>query len=189
MTDSGGATDPTPTQSHAVTAGRTPLEECARRTERFVARAGWDQPPRLFALVATDRLLAAEPHLSATLPAPDAEQTVDQLSSIEQEGWVAQLDPGGTLDGLLAALAWPPEVDGAALIIERVVAAHGTADPTDSPAPTALPEVRLCVAVLRDGSGTCLLRHRSHDADDLVASGPQIAPALVRALAATLLAD
>ena len=47
-------------------------------------------------------------------------------------------------------------------------------------------DVRLLVAVLRDGESTCLLRQRDHDTDDKVASGPDIAPGLVQALSATL---
>jgi hypothetical protein len=47
-------------------------------------------------------------------------------------------------------------------------------------------DVRLLVAVLRDGESACLLRQRDHDTDDKVASGPDIAPGLVQALSATL---
>ena len=35
--------------------------------ERYVGRDGWDQPPRLFALVLTDVLAEAEPALSREL--------------------------------------------------------------------------------------------------------------------------
>ena len=47
-------------------------------------------------------------------------------------------------------------------------------------------DVRLLVAVLRDGESTCLLRQREHDSDDRVAMGRDIAPGLVHALSATL---
>ena len=47
-------------------------------------------------------------------------------------------------------------------------------------------DVRLLVAVLRDGESACLLRQRDHDTDDKVASGPDIAPGLVQALSTTL---
>jgi hypothetical protein len=47
-------------------------------------------------------------------------------------------------------------------------------------------DVRLLVAVLRDGESTCLLRQRDHDTDDKVASGANIAPGLVQALSTTL---
>lgn len=179
-----------PAHSSDDPTGRNPLEACARRTERFVAASGWNQPPRLFSLVGTARLLAAEPQLTGALGAPAAGEISEQISSIEQEGWIEQLGRVNDLDGLFAALAWPPEVDGAALAIERAVAPHGELDPAaphpDDPSPA---EVRLFVAVLRDGSGTCLLRQRAHDADHLVASGPEIAPTLLDALAGTLRAE
>jgi hypothetical protein len=47
-------------------------------------------------------------------------------------------------------------------------------------------DVRLVVAVLRDGASICLLRQRDHDSDDAVATGRDIAPGLVEALRATL---
>ena len=46
-------------------------------------------------------------------------------------------------------------------------------------------DVRLLVAVLRDGSSICLLRQRDHDSDDAVATGKDIAPGLVAALRST----
>ena len=45
--------------------------------------------------------------------------------------------------------------------------------------------MRLLVAVLRDGTSVCLLRQREHDADDAVATGPDLAPGVVAALKAT----
>ena len=47
-------------------------------------------------------------------------------------------------------------------------------------------DVRLLVAVTRDGRSRCLLRQRAHDSDDKVAIGDDIAPGLVHALRATL---
>ena len=68
-----------------------------------------------------------------------------------------------------------PEDDADAL---RAVAEHpGRAD------------VRLLVAVTRDGSARCLLRQRDHDSDDRVALGDDIAPGLVHALRATFSDD
>src|SRR6478735_8494384 len=98
-----------------------PLTLAALDTERHVARSGWDQPVRLFALV-------------PTVVPPEAEREL-------------------------------PEDDADAL---RVVAEHpGRAD------------VRLLVAVTRDGSARCLLRQRGDD----------IAPGLVHALRATFSED
>jgi hypothetical protein len=47
-------------------------------------------------------------------------------------------------------------------------------------------EVRLVVAVLRDGSRAAALRMRSHDEETAVLSGPDLVPGLADALAATL---
>lgn len=167
-----------------------PLVRCAVETERFVAAAGWDQNPRLFALVATQRLLQAEPHLAGQLSA----ESDDSISAIEQDG----LPEADNLTDLLAQLGWPAEVDGVALAVERVVLpSDAAADLPDDPqllaeAAASHPrrvDVRLLVAVLRDGSSTCALRQRAHDSDHDVAIGADIAPDLVRALSATLLED
>jgi hypothetical protein len=165
----------------------SPLVTSALETERHVAAAGWDQPPRLFALVRTAGLLEQEPHLQGQLGEGDEEG----LTAIEQEG----LPDTSSLESLLAQLAWPPEVDGVALAVERLVvppeAERDLPEDPDQAAETlaAHPDrkdVRLLVAVLRDGESACLLRQRDHDTDDKVASGPDIAPGLVQALSATL---
>jgi hypothetical protein len=165
----------------------SPLVTSALETERHVAAAGWDQPPRLFALVRTAGLLQREPHLRAQL----GHDEDDGLTAIEQEG----LPHTSSLETLLARLAWPPDVDGVALAVERIVVPpEAERDLPEDPdrAAEALAEhpdrkdVRLLVAVLRDGESTCLLRQRDHDTDDKVASGADIAPGLVQALGATL---
>ncbi|GAB97159.1 hypothetical protein KILIM_058_00110 [Kineosphaera limosa NBRC 100340] len=163
-----------------------PLLSCARDIERHVAAAGWDQPARLFALVPTAQLRAAQPHLAQL-----SEEDDDALSAIEQE----DLPPADSVETLLAQLAWPPEVDGIALAVERIVLppqAQADLPRTDAEALAAVAQhpdrqdVRLLVAVRRDGSATCLLRQRAHDSDDQVAVGQDIAPGLVEALSATL---
>ncbi len=169
---------------------RHPLRECAIETERHVAAAGWDQPPRLFALVPTGRLLAAEPHLRGQLPEPEH----DALSAIEQEGLPRTSD----LDALLGRLAWPDEVTGVALAVERVVVPPAAEEglPQDPDAASEVlaghpdrADVRLLAAVLRDGERICLLRQRAHDGDNQVAVGENLAPALLDALAQTLLPE
>ena len=165
----------------------SPLVTSALETERHVAAAGWDQPPRLFALVSTAGLLAREPHLRAQL----GQSLDDSFTAIEQE----DLGKTSSLESLLARLAWPQEVDGVALSVERlVVPPDAERDLPDDPDQVAellaahpdRKDVRLLVAVLRDGESTCLLRQRDHDTDDKVAIGADIAPGLVQALAATL---
>ena len=165
----------------------SPLVTAALETERHVSSGGWDQPPRLFALVRTAGLVEQEPHLRAQLATDDP----DALTAIEQEG----LPHTSSLESLLARLAWPADVDGVALAVERlVVPPEAEQDQPGSPeeaaeAQAAHPDrkdVRLLVAVLRDGESTCLLRQREHDSDDRVAMGRDIAPGLVHALSATL---
>lgn len=166
----------------------SPLVTSAVETERHVAAAGWDQPPRLFALVRTAGLLEREPHLRSEL----AKGEEDGLTAIEQEG----LPNTSSLESILARLAWPEEVDGVALAVERlVVPPEAERDLPENPDQAAeslaahpdRKDVRLLVAVLRGGESACLLRQRDHDTDEKVASGPDIAPGLVQALAATLL--
>lgn len=180
----------------------SPLVTSALETERHVAAAGWDQPPRLFALVRTAGLLEREPQLRAELghslespDSPDGQDAAadeqDALTAIEQEG----LPSTSSLESLLAQLAWPEEVDGVALAVERIVvppeAENDLPEDPEQAAETLAThpdrkDVRLLVAVLRDGESACLLRQRDHDTDDKVASGPDIAPGLVQALSATL---
>ena len=47
-------------------------------------------------------------------------------------------------------------------------------------------EVRIVVAVLRDGSRSAALRMRAHDDETSVLSGPDLVPGLADALSATL---
>lgn len=156
-------------------------------TERHVGRSGWDQPARMFALVQTATLRRREPGMAEQLQDADPQG----YTAVEQDGLPSTTD----LESLLARVAWPPEVDGVALCLERLVvppaAEHGL--PEDPAAATealaAHPDrrdVRLLVAVTRDGQSLCLLRQRSHDHDDAVAIGKDIAPGLVHALATTL---
>ncbi len=166
-----------------------PLTLAALDTERHVARAGWDQPVRLFALVPTEELVGREPHLAAGLATHDA--AAGALSAVEQD----DLPEADGVEELLARIAWPEQVAGCALALERVVLPpEAERDLPDDPADAlrAVAEhpdradVRLLVAVTRDGAARCLLRQRAHDADDRVALGDDIAPGLVHALRATL---
>jgi hypothetical protein len=165
--------------------------------EQHVAREGWDQGPRLFALADTAELIKAEPRLAAALaPETVALAEVGPLrayTSIEQEGF----PDGKALDEALAGIGWPETVDGAALVVERVMLPPdaeaempeaGTGVDVDTWAAThpQRQEVRIAVGVLRDGSRDCALRLRSRDSDDEVLSGPGLVPHLAQALAETL---
>ena len=166
-----------------------PLTLAALDTERHVARAGWDQPLRLFALVPTADLVAQEPQLAQGLAGHD--EVLGALSAVEQE----DLPQADGVEDLLARIAWPEQVAGCALALERIVVPPAAerdlpADPRAAvEAVAAHPDradVRLVVAVTRDGAARCLLRQRAHDSDDRVALGEDIAPGLVHALLQTL---
>jgi hypothetical protein len=169
------------------------LPALVREIESHVAAGGWDQPVRLFALVQTDELLAREPQLarllgtSPTVGGPDP----SGLTPVEQE----ELPGYASLEDLLAGIAWPEEVRGAALAVERVVLppeAERDLPEDEAAALTVLGghpdrrEVRLVVAVLRDGSRSGALRARGHEADEDLISGPDLVLGLAAALAATL---
>jgi hypothetical protein len=167
------------------------LPATAREVEEFVAAAGWDQPPQLFALVTTATLLASQPEL--------AEQLDGQapLTPVAQDAL-----PEGELDAALAGIEWPDSVAGCALAQEIVVlppeAETALGELPDDPeqarrAAAAHPqrrEGRLVAAVLRGGVGACVLRLRADPKDDVsrdeVVEDPQLAPNLLHALLATL---
>ena len=181
-----GAVTPTTPTSQPVT---DPLTIAALDTERHVAAAGWDQNPRLFALVPTADLMEREPHLRAQRRGADLAEGA--LSAIEQE----DLPATSHIESLLGGIAWPDTVMGAAVALERVVVPPEAerdlpADPEAAMEVLAndprRQDVRLLVAVTRDGRARCLLRQRAHDSDDQVAMGEDIAPGLVHALRATL---
>ncbi|PZU50992.1 MAG: hypothetical protein DI571_00180 [Arsenicicoccus sp.] len=167
-----------------------PLLRAAVDTEKHVARGGWDQPPRLFALVRTRLLRDREPTLVGQLNDPED----DGFTAVEQD----RLPPTADLESLLGRMAWPPDVEGVALAVERIVVPpeaerdlpDGRREATDAlMAHPARKDVRLLAACLRDGTRTCLLRQRDFDEDDAVAVGQDIAPGLTHALAATLAED
>jgi len=187
------------------------LTQALIELEQHVARDGWDQGTRLFALVDTAELIAAEPRLAAAL----APETLERRSgfaglndaltalstgqigplrtytSIEQEGVPADRP----LDELQAGIAWPETVHGAALVVERLMLPPSVQeqlpdDDQDADAWVAShperQEVRIAVGVLRGGAQDCALRLRTKDKDDEVLSGADLVPNLVRALAETL---
>ncbi|MHB1063854.1 MAG: PPA1309 family protein [Georgenia sp.] len=175
----------------------TPRERALRLAvvdiERHVATLGWDTPVLVFALVRTGDALAATPGLADELTpeAIDAARAdAEHLTSIEQEG----LPEAPTLEELLGRLAWPDQVGGAAVAVERMVVppdAEG-AMPTDPEAALEYlmnhpdrSDVRMVVGVLRSGESWCALRSRSHDSDDAVAGSTDAVPGLVEALQAT----
>ena len=166
-------------------------------TEVHVAAFGWDQPVRVFALARTAEALRADPDLAEFLDASAVEEArtdPELLTVVEQEGLPAAAD----LEHLLAQLAWPESVHGAAISVERLVlppAAQEEADAiTDATERLAFlqarpdrEDIRMVVGVLRSGESWCALRSRAHDDDASVYQGEQLVPGLVEALATTFL--
>ena len=183
------------------------LPAAVREVEDFIAEAGWDQPPRLFALVSTAELLAAEPGLTGSLAEGSG------LTPVAQ-------DPIGTSDlaATLDAICWPAGVNGCALAqdivvlppgaeaeLDRVIGGSGVGttglEDEASKADAELDRVavrfaqnhpdrrvaRLVVGVLRSGEQCCLLRVRGvGDEPDELVEHPDLAPNMVNALRCTL---
>lgn len=178
----------------ALPAAQRSLALAVHEVETHAADDGWDAPPRLFALVSTARALADDPSLAQRLPADVVQAaTTDphHLLSVEQEGFAVD----GDLEEALARVAWPPSVDGTALVVERVVLPPSAEEGVPEDPDAALDylashpdrqDVRLAVGVLRDGPAWCAVRSRAHDTAADVASGPDLVPGLVTALRATL---
>ena len=151
-----------------------PLSIVALDTERHVAGAGWDQPPRLFALVRTATLVEREPQLLTRLSIAD--QAPDALTAIEQEGLPPVLEP--RVDPRPDRLAAGRRRVRVRRRAGRRAAGRRAGPPADSEAAVEAlarhpdrQDVRLLAAVLRDGTSVCLIRQRAHDADDAVATG------------------
>lgn len=162
------------------------LEALVREVEQHVGNAGWDQPTRLFALIPTAAVIAANPIVAKELGI-----TGDlPLTSVEQE-----LDSQTNLEDLLGTIAWPQDVQGAILVLERIVLPPAAESelPTDTEselidAAATHPErrdVRIVSAVLRSGQNLNALRHRTHDEVTAVAVAPNLVNRLNEALLAT----
>lgn len=122
------------------------LELVIRDLDRHVARDGWAQPPRLFALVWQE----------------------DGVSVVEQP-WESS---GENLFADLSGIAWPADVAGAAVSVQRIL------EPDH--------DVRVTVGALRDQSVVTALRYRTHDSDEDVAIASGVVPRLERAVWDTL---
>jgi hypothetical protein len=174
-----------------VDSGQIALMAALLELERHVREAGWDQPPRLFALVATDQLIATEPELAATLGLRGSADggAADGLTAIEQD----EFETGGDLVDDLAAIEWPEAVYGCAVCVERAfLPTSAEGDIPDDPRAAATfvaehPErqdIRVLVGVDRAGHQHGVARLVSQP-DELLAAD-NLVPGLMSALAHTL---
>lgn len=166
----------------------TSLEQTVRELDIHVSADGWDQPTRLFAIADTRRLVAEEPSLRLRLGS-DVDST--PWTTIEQDG----LPPHSDLDELLRAVTWPETVEGVAVSAERIMVAPGAADSLpDDPQVARMEaaghpdrhELRVTMAVLRNGERCTVLRLRDHDSAEAVIVGPELLEGLGELLEHTL---
>ncbi|MEU6655566.1 PPA1309 family protein [Streptomyces sp. NPDC046900] len=168
-----------------------PLTRAVLEIDEYASGLGWDQPARLFALVDTERLRAEEPALAAQLGLEDDSEAVG-LTPVEQD----EVPADRPLDEFLGTIAWPDAVAGCALTVERLMLPPSA----EAKVPQGLSEkdlakwvaghpdrqeVRMTVAVLRDGARESALRLREKDSATEVLTGRDLVPGLAEALSAT----
>jgi hypothetical protein len=169
----------------------SPLTRAVLEIDEYVSGLGWDQPARLFALVDTARLRAEQPSLADRLGLEGGQET-SGLTPIEQD----EIPTDQPLDEFLGRIAWPDAVVGCALAVERLMLPQSA----EAQVPQGLDEaklskwvaehperqeVRMTVAVLRDGARESALRLREKDSPTEVLTGSDLVPGLAEALAAT----
>ncbi|MFF8635655.1 PPA1309 family protein [Streptomyces pilosus] len=168
-----------------------PLTRAVLEIDEYASGLGWDQPARLFALVDTARLRAEQPSLAGRLGLDD-EQATTAYTPIEQD----KIPAGKPLDEFLGTIAWPEAVAGCALTVERLMLPPSAeAQVPKNLGEAALTkwvaehperqEVRMTVAVLRDGARESAVRLREKDSPTEVLTGSDLVPGLAEALAAT----
>lgn len=160
------------------------LAEIVTEIERHLAEAGWDQPPKLFALVRTSKLLANEPQLADLLAGSDP----DSLTPVEQEPLEDEVEE------VLSRIEWPPAVTGCALVNEVFLLPdgavaerpEGTSESDWAESHPDRRDVRIAVAVVRGGDRASVLRIKGLEGEeDEVLAAPDLVPNLSSALLAT----
>ncbi|MBO1336068.1 PPA1309 family protein [Streptomyces sp. VRA16 Mangrove soil] len=169
----------------------SPLTRAVLEIDEYASGMGWDQPARLFALVDTGALRAQEPALATQLGL-DTEGEVSGFTPILQD----EIPASKPLDEFLGTIAWPDAVAGCALTVERLMLPPSA----EASVPEGLTgkkltkwvaehpdrqEVRMTVAVLRDGTRDSAIRLREKDSPTEVLTGPDLVPGLADALGAT----
>lgn len=167
----------------------SPLRQVALEIESHVAGDGWDQAPRLYALVRTADLLADEPELAARLGLED-NATAAVFTSIEQEA----LPADRSLEEVLTGIMWPEQVVGCAAVVERIMLPPEAEEQLPDDADELLAyvanhpdrqEVRLVAAVTRAGEVHSAVRARTPENSELL-EGPGLVPGLITQLQLTL---
>ncbi|MFD3524295.1 PPA1309 family protein [Streptomyces sp. NPDC058653] len=186
---SASSSDEPPSASGPVASA--PITRAVLEIDEYASGLGWDQPARLFALVDTARLRADEPELATQLGLNDGSSSA-LLTPVEQD----EIPAGTPLDEFLATIAWPGAVAGCAITVERLMLPPSA----EASVPEGLDEsglvdwvaahpdrqeVRMTVAVLRDGTRDSALRLREKDSPTQVLTGAGLVPGLAEALAAT----
>ncbi|MFI8101972.1 PPA1309 family protein [Streptomyces sp. NPDC086023] len=170
----------------------SPLTRAVLEIDEYAAGLGWDQPTRLFALVDTAKLRAQEPQLAEQLGLDRTDSGAATLTPVLQD----ELPAGTALDEFLGTIAWPDAVTGCALTVERLMLPPSAeaAVPKDLDEKRLAEwvarhperqEVRMTVAVLRDGARESALRLREKDSAGEVLTGADLVPGLAEALAST----
>ncbi|WP_431042326.1 PPA1309 family protein [Streptomyces sp. P1-3] len=186
--------DPLEPAPAATPMAANPLTRAVLEIDEYASGLGWDQPARLFALVDTARLRAQEPALATQLglDAGGTDTPGPTLTPIEQD----ELPAGTPLDEFLGTIAWPDAVVGCALTVERLMLPPSA----EASVPKGMnerrlarwvaehperQEVRMTVAVLRDGARESAVRLREKDSPTEVLTGPELVPGLAEALSST----
>ncbi len=169
----------------------SPLTRAVLEIDEYASGLGWDRPARLFALVDTARLQVQEPALAAQLGL-EGESETSGLTPVEQD----EIPADQPLDEFLGTIAWPGAVAGCALTVERLMLPPSA----EASVPEGLDEtglakwvaghpdrqeVRMTVAVLRDGTRDSAIRLREKDSPTEVLTGSDLVPGLAEALSAT----
>ncbi|WP_195909161.1 PPA1309 family protein [Microlunatus sp. Gsoil 973] len=175
----------------AILDGSDALIAALIELERHVGTSGWDQAPRLFALVNTDSIIAADPELADRLGLRGSAEGghPDALTAVEQD----QFQPSEDLLEDLSAIYWPDTVHGCALSLESTFLPPGAeADIPDDPELATQYvsthddrlELRVVTGVDRAGHTHGVARMRS-EPEELLGS-PDMVPGLTEALVQTL---
>ena len=169
--------------------GRAPSPTSSARWRLHAARAGWDRPAQLFALVETAELLQREPQLAellgveAAATGPHPGRAGDRLREPRRAAVQDPVAPGGR--GLCGRRRGD---DGAARN-------ETTYPPIRRPLRSTPPPIRtvrrpaLWPGALRTGESFCAIRQRAHDEDDMVLAGHDLVPVLLELLHTTLEPD